>query len=62
MSMFSPLRLACLVLVGCFGVASGRAQAQASNGAQPTASVVARSKALATLFDEIWQDRLKTFA
>src|SRR3984885_3738191 len=59
MSKFSVRGLGCLVLVGCLGVAGGKAHGQASGGAQPAASVAARSKALAALFDDIWQNRLK---
>jgi uncharacterized protein (DUF885 family) len=59
MSMFSLRRLGCLVLIGCLSAAPGIAQGQASGNAQSSASVAERSKALAALFDQIWQDRLK---
>jgi uncharacterized protein (DUF885 family) len=52
-------RLGCLMLVGCLSVTRLTALGQAGASAAATVPLAARSKALSTLLDQIWQDRLK---
>jgi uncharacterized protein (DUF885 family) len=60
MTDFLLRRLGSFVLIGSLSVAAFGAQAPAQSTSVPaSASVAAQSKALSTLFAEIWQDRLK---
>jgi uncharacterized protein (DUF885 family) len=52
-------RLGCLMLVGCLSVTRLTALGQAGASAAATVPLAARSKALSTLLDQRWQDRLK---
>jgi uncharacterized protein (DUF885 family) len=55
---FSLHRLGCLLVVGCLNMGSLAGHGQTAS--PPTATpVAARSKALSSLLDQIWQDRLK---
>ena len=60
MTDFFLRRMGSFVLIGSLSVAACEAQAPAQSSSIPeNASVAARSKALSTLFAEIWQYRLK---
>lgn len=59
MRVVSLRKFGFLALISCLSFGVAEMSGQASGSAQAGASVTARSKALATLFDEIWQDRLK---
>src|ERR1700735_1611398 len=48
-----------LVVVCCLSVPTKMVQAQSATTASATPSVAAQSKALSTLFTQIWEDRLK---
>ncbi|WP_158942920.1 DUF885 family protein [Granulicella sp. S190] len=52
-------RTGVLTLVCCLGVAPERGHAQLTPAAQAATSPAAQSKALSTLFTQIWEDRLK---
>ena len=58
MTGFSLRRLGSLVFAGCLSIGSLAVHGQTGVPATAT-SVAARSKALSTLLDQIWQDRLK---
>ena len=59
MTGFSLRRLGSFVMVGCLSLGMLNVQAQTGASAPAATSVEARSKALAALLNEIWQDRLK---
>jgi uncharacterized protein (DUF885 family) len=59
MTGVSLRRFVRLVVVGCFALGPLSVRAQIGGPAPADASVAARSKALSTLFADIWQDRLK---
>jgi uncharacterized protein (DUF885 family) len=59
MTGVSLRRFVGLVVVGCFALGPLSVRAQIGAPASADASVAARSKALSTLFADIWQDRLK---
>jgi uncharacterized protein (DUF885 family) len=59
MTGFSLRRVGSLVLAGCLSLGVFEGQGQGIASAPAAASVAARSKALSTLLDAIWQDRLK---
>jgi uncharacterized protein (DUF885 family) len=59
MTGVSLRRFVRLVVVGCFALGPLSVRAQIGAPAPADASVAARSKALSTLFADIWQDRLK---
>jgi uncharacterized protein (DUF885 family) len=59
MTGFSLRRSSSLVMVGCLALGPLSLRAQIGASAPTDASATARSKALSTLFADIWQDRLK---
>jgi uncharacterized protein (DUF885 family) len=59
MKVASLRKFGFLVLIACLSFGAAEVSGQASGSAQAGASVAQRSKVLATLFDEIWQDRLR---
>jgi uncharacterized protein (DUF885 family) len=59
MTGFSLRRLGSCVIVGCLSLGMLNVQAQTGASTPVVDSVEARSKALAALLNEIWQDRLK---
>jgi uncharacterized protein (DUF885 family) len=59
MTGLSLHRLGGLVMVSCLSLGALRMQAQTGASTPATVSVAVRSKALSTLFADIWQDRLK---
>jgi uncharacterized protein (DUF885 family) len=52
-------RLGCSMLVGCVGVGTLAVQGQTGVPTQATPPIATRSKALSTLLDQIWQDKLR---
>ncbi len=52
-------RFGCSMLVGCLGLGTLTAQGQPGVSAPATTSVATQSKALSSLLDRIWQDKLK---
>ena len=59
MTGFSLRRLGSFVMVGCLSLGMLNVQAQTGASAPAAAPVETRSKALAALLNEIWQDHLK---
>jgi uncharacterized protein (DUF885 family) len=59
MTGFSLRRLGSLVLAGCVSVGSLAVEGQTGIPSVAVTSVATRSKALSSLLDQIWQDRLK---